>query len=88
MVAGVILWRFFGDALSNRSHTAAAAAWAARHRRCYSDLPIADQVKESADSYNASAGQSATVGVAVAVTSAGSDAVINGFIGNGRPAGQ
>ncbi len=24
MVAGVILWRFFGDALSNRSHTAAA----------------------------------------------------------------
>ena len=25
VVGGVILWRFFGDALSNRSHTAAAA---------------------------------------------------------------
>lgn len=37
MVAGVILWRFFGDALSNRSHTAAARCVGGKgHRRCYS----------------------------------------------------
>ncbi|BBX96484.1 substrate-binding domain-containing protein [Mycobacterium lacus] len=86
VVAGVILWRFFGDALSHRSHTAAA--------RCVGDTDtvaviadpsIADSVKELADSYNASAGPVGDRCVAVAVKPAGSDAVINGFIGTWPP---
>lgn len=82
MVAGVILWRFFGDALSNRSHTAAARCVGGKDTvAVIADPSIADQVKESADSYNASAGPVGDRCVAVAVTSAGSDAVINGFIG-------
>ncbi len=81
VVGVVILWRFFGDALSNRSHSA----------RCVGEkLPVAviadpsisDQVQRFADRFN---GQSAPVGdhcVAIGVKSAGSDAVVDGFIGN------
>lgn len=81
VVGVVILWRFFGDALSNRSHSA----------RCVGEkLPIAvitdpsisDQVQHFADRFN---GQSAPVGdhcVAIGVKSAGSDAVVDGFIGS------
>jgi len=80
VVGVIILWRFFGDALSNRSHSA----------RCVGEkLPVAviadpsisDQVQRFADRFN---GQSAPVGdhcVAIAVKSAGSDAVVDGFIG-------
>jgi Flp pilus assembly pilin Flp len=80
VVGVVILWRFFGDALSNRSHNA----------RCVGEkLPVAvvadpaisDQVQHFADRFN---GQSAPVGdhcVAIGVKSAGSDAVVDGFIG-------
>jgi hypothetical protein len=80
VVGVVILWRFFGDALTNRSHSA----------RCVGEkLPVAviadssisDQVQHLADRYNA---QSAPVGdhcVAIGVKSAGSDAVVDGFIG-------
>lgn len=80
VVGVVILWRFFGDALSNRSHSA----------RCVGEkLPVAviadpsisDQVQRFADRFN---GQSAPVGdhcVAIGVKSAGSDAVVDGFIG-------
>jgi hypothetical protein len=81
VVGVIILWRFFGDALSNRSHSA----------RCVGEkLPVAviadpsisDQVQRFADRFN---GQSAPVGdhcVAIGVKSAGSDAVVDGFIGN------
>ncbi len=80
VVGVVILWRFFGDALTNRSHSA----------RCVgeklpvaviADASISDQVQHLADRYNA---QSAPVGdhcVAIGVKSAGSDAVVDGFIG-------
>jgi extracellular solute-binding protein len=80
VVGVVILWRFFGDALSNRSHSA----------RCVGEkLPVAviadpsisDQVQHFADRFN---GQSAPVGdhcVAIGVKSAGADAVVDGFIG-------
>lgn len=80
VVGVVILWRFFGDALSNRSHNA----------RCVGEkLPVAvvadpsisDQVQHFADRFN---GQSAPVGdhcVAIGVKSADSDAVVDGFIG-------
>ncbi|OSC39711.1 substrate-binding domain-containing protein [Mycobacterium decipiens] len=82
VVAGVILWRFFGDALSNRSHSAAARCVGGKDTiAVIADPSIADHVKEFADSYNASAGPVGDRCVAVAVTSADSDAVINGFIG-------
>ena len=80
VVGVVILWRFFGDALSNRSHNA----------RCVGEkLPVAviadssisDQVEHLAERFN---GLSAPVGdhcVAIGVKSAGSDAVVDGFIG-------
>ncbi len=80
VVGVIILWRFFGDALSNRSHSA----------RCVgekvpvaviADPSISDQVQHLADRFN---GQSAPVGdhcVAIGVKAAGSDAVVDGFIG-------
>jgi hypothetical protein len=82
VVAGVILWRFFGDALSNRSHTAAACTGSKETVAVIADPSIADHVLQFAERYN---GFSAPVGdhcVAVSVKSAGSDAVVDGFIGN------
>nr|WP_204807363.1 substrate-binding domain-containing protein [Mycobacterium riyadhense] len=92
VVAGVILWGFFSDALSHRSHTAAARCVGGNDTVVViADPTIADQVKDLADSYNASAGPIGDRCVAVAVKPAGSDAVIAGFIGKwpselgGRP---
>lgn len=82
VVAGVILWGFFSDALSHRSHTAAARCVGGKDTvAVIADPTIADQVKGLADSYNASAGPIGDRCVAVAVKPAGSDAVIAGFIG-------
>ncbi len=82
LVAGVILWRFFGDALSNRSHSAAACSGSKETVAVIADPSIADRVQQFAERYN---GFAAPVGdhcVAVSVKSAGSDAVVDGFIGN------
>ena len=82
VVAGVILWRFFGDALSHRSHTAAARCVGGKDTvAVIADPSIADQVKQFAESYNASAGPIGDHCMEVAVKPAGSDAVIGGFIG-------
>jgi Bacterial extracellular solute-binding protein len=82
VVAGVILWRFLGDALSHRSHTAAARCVGGKDTvAVIADPSIADQVKELSDSYNASAGPIGDRCVSVAVKPAGSDAVISGFVG-------
>ncbi len=82
VVAGVILWRFLGDTLSHRSHTAAARCVGGKDTvAVIADPSIADQVKELSDSYNASAGPIGDRCVAVAVKPASSDAVISGFIG-------
>lgn len=82
VVAGVILWQFFGDALSHRSHTAAASCVGDKESvAVLTDPTIVDQVKELADSYNAQAGPIADRCVVVTVRSADSDAVISGFIG-------
>ncbi|QUR67594.1 substrate-binding domain-containing protein [Mycobacterium spongiae] len=82
VVAGVILWSFFGDALSNRSHTAAASCVGGNDTvAVIADASIAGYVKDFADSYNASAGPIGDRCVAVAVKPAGSDAVVGGFIG-------
>jgi hypothetical protein len=81
VVAGVILWQFFGDALSHRSHTAAAHCVGGKDTvAVLADPTIVDQVKELADGYNASAGPIGDRCVAVTVSSVNADAVIGGFI--------
>jgi len=82
VVAGVILWGFFSDALSHRSQTAAARCVGGKDSvAVIADPTIADQVKNLADGYNASAGPIGDRCVTVTVKPAGSDAVIAGFIG-------
>jgi hypothetical protein len=82
VVGGIILWRFFGDALSNRSLAGAA--------RCVegevavavvADPTIADPLKALADKYNQIAAPVGDRCVKVAVKPADSDAVVNGFVG-------
>jgi len=83
VVATVILWRFFGDALSHRSHTAAARCMGSKEMvAVIADPSIADRVQEFADRYNASATPVGDRCVSVSVKPAGSDAVVKGFIGN------
>jgi hypothetical protein len=82
VVAGVILWRFFGDALSNRSHTAAACSGSKETVAVIADPSIAEHAQQFAERYNGSAAPVGDHCVAVSVKSAGSDAVVDGFIGN------
>jgi extracellular solute-binding protein len=82
VVGAVILWTFFGDALSNRSHQAAARCAGGKETvSVVADPSIADAVEQLAESYNASAGPIGDRCMAVSVKPAGSDAVLNGFIG-------
>jgi hypothetical protein len=82
VVAAVILWRFFGDALSSRSDAAAA--------RCVdgevavavvADPSVSDNIKTLADKYNKTAAPVGDRCVKVSVRPADSDQVVNGFIG-------
>ncbi|WP_319452404.1 MULTISPECIES: hypothetical protein [unclassified Mycobacterium] len=82
VVGAVIVWRFFGDALSSRSEAAAA--------RCVSgdvavavvaDPSIAEHVRTLADEYNKTAEPVGDKCVKVAVTDADSGQVIDGFVG-------
>lgn len=83
VVAAVILWRFFGDALSHRSHTAAGRCIAGKDTvAVIADPSIAEPVAKLAERYNATATPVGDRCVAVSVKSAGSDAVVNGFVGN------
>jgi hypothetical protein len=80
VVGVVILWRFFGDALSNRSHSARCVG-EKQPVAVIADPSISDQVQHLAELFN---GIAAPVGdhcVAIGVKSAGSDAVVDGFIG-------
>ncbi|BBY08763.1 hypothetical protein MNVI_40810 [Mycobacterium noviomagense] len=82
VVAAVILWRFFGDALSNRSHTAAARCVGATETLAViADSTIADRVQQFAERYNKSATPVGDHCMNVSVKSASSDAVVDGFIG-------
>ncbi|AFM17546.1 hypothetical protein Mycch_2785 [Mycolicibacterium chubuense NBB4] len=83
IVGAVILWRFFGDALSSRSDVAAA--------RCVdgevtvavvADPAIAKPVTELADRYNQSAEPVGDRCVKVGVTSADSPQVVKGLSGD------
>jgi hypothetical protein len=82
VVAGVILWRFFGDALSNRSHSAARCTGDKQNVAVIADPSIADHIQQFAERYNGSGAQVGDHCVAVSVKSAGADAVVGGFIGN------
>ena len=82
VVGAVILWRFFGDALSSRSDAGAA--------RCVdgelavavvADPSIADEIQTLANTYNNSAAPVADRCVKVGVKPADPDQVVNGFIG-------
>lgn len=82
VVGTVILWSFFGDALSNRSHKAAGGCVGGKEAvAVIADPSIADSVQQFAESYNASAGPIGDHCMSVSVKPAGSDAVLNGFIG-------
>ena len=86
VVAGVIVWRFFGNALSNRSQTAAASCVSGNDTvAVIVDPSIAEHVKDFADDYNASSGPIGDRCVDVTVKPAGADAVIAGFIGKWPP---
>ncbi|BBY30089.1 substrate-binding domain-containing protein [Mycolicibacterium sediminis] len=80
VVAGVIVWRFLGDALSNRSQVSAA--------RCVegelvvavvADPSIADQVQTLAEQYNGNAAPVGDKCVKVDVQRGDSNQVIDGF---------
>ncbi len=93
VVAGVIAWRFFGDALSNRSHTAAGRCVDAKQTvAVMADPSITELVQEFAERYTTSATPGGDHCVTINVKSVDSDAVVKGLIGNwpadlgGRPA--
>ena len=81
VVGVVILWRFFGDALSNRSHNARCVG-DKQPVAVIADPSISDQVQHLAERFNANAAPVGDHCVAIGVKSAGSDAVVDGFIGN------
>nr|WP_090342455.1 substrate-binding domain-containing protein [Mycolicibacterium malmesburyense]CRL72860.1 von Willebrand factor, type A [Mycolicibacterium malmesburyense] len=82
LVGAVILWRFFGDALSDRTDQAAA--------RCVdgelsvavvADPNIAEPIQSLANRYNETAAPVADKCVKIGVKPAESDQVVNGFVG-------
>src|SRR5947209_3346368 len=82
VVGTVILWTFFGDALSHRSHTAAARCVGGKETvAVIADPSIADPVQQLAESYNSTAGPVGDHCMVVSVKPAGSDPVLNGFPG-------
>jgi hypothetical protein len=86
VVAAVIMWRFFGDALSDRSRNSAARCVAGKEGvAVVADPSIATHLQSLADRYNESAAPVGDHCVAVSVKSANSDAVVNGFIGKWPP---
>ena len=80
VVGVIILWRFFGDALSNRSNSARCVG-DKQPVAVIADPSIAEHVQHFADRFNAIAAPVGDHCVAIGVKSAGSDAVIDGFIG-------
>lgn len=83
LVAGVILWRVFGNALSQRSADAAKECLEGTATiAVVADPSIADNVTTFAESYNADASPVGDTCVKVAVTAGDSGAVIAGLTGN------
>ena len=82
VVAAFILWRFFGDALSNRSSSAAARCVAGQKSvAVIADPAIADEISALAKKFNETANPVGDSCVALGVKPADSDQVVNGFVG-------
>ena len=82
-VSVVILWRFFGGVLTNRSDAAAATcSGSAVPVAVVADPSIADKIQGFANRYNKSAGPIGDRCIKLGVKPADSDDVINGFVGN------
>lgn len=82
VVGAVILWNFFGDVLSNRSHRAAGRCVGGKETvAAVVDPSIADQVQQLAEGYNQTASPVNDHCMEVSVKPAASDAVLNGFAG-------
>jgi hypothetical protein len=78
----VILWRFFGDAMSRRSQDAAQqCVQGTATVAVVADSAIADSVKSIAETYNAEAKPVGDKCVNVVVKQSDSDAVVNGLAG-------
>ena len=82
VVAAFILWRFFGDALSNRSSVASARCVDGQKAvAVIADPSIADQISTLGKKFNETANPVGDSCVAIDVKPADSDQVINGFVG-------
>lgn len=82
LVGAVILWRFFGAALSSRSQAGAARCVAGKVAvAVLVDPSIAAQIAPLADKYSQSADPVGDKCVKVGVKAADSDHVIDGFVG-------
>lgn len=80
VVGTVIIWSFFGDALSHRGHTAAARCLGGNETvAVVADPSIADHLQEFVEGFNASAGPVGDRCVSVSVKPAGADAVLGGL---------
>lgn len=87
VVAGFILWRFFGDALSDRSNVAAERCLKGESKvAVLADPAIADYVGQFAKKFNETAGPVGDHCVAVDVKAADGGAVVDGLLGQ-WPAG-
>jgi len=83
IVGGIILWRFFGNVLSNRSDTAAASCSGSEVPvAVIADPSIADKITDFADRYNNTADPVGDHCVKLGVKAADSNQVIDGFVGN------
>ena len=82
LVGGIILWRFFGHALSRRSADAAHQCLQGTATvAVVADPSIVDSVKGFAESYNADATPVGDKCVEVTVAASDSDAVVSGLTG-------
>ncbi|GAY13408.1 substrate-binding domain-containing protein [Mycobacterium sp. shizuoka-1] len=83
VVGAVILWRFFGDALSHRSTDAAQKCLEGTvNVAVVADPSIAPDVTKFADSFNAVVTPVGDRCVKMVVTAADSDRVVEGFVSN------
>jgi hypothetical protein len=81
VVAGFILWRFFGDALSNRSSIASARCIDGQKGvAVIADPAISDEIATLAKKFNETANPVGDSCVAMDVKPADSSQVINGFV--------
>src|SRR6201999_3552819 len=82
VVAGVVVWGFFGDMLSHRSHTAAGRCVSGKETvAIVADPSIANTVQDLAENFKATAGPVGDRCMTFTVKGAASEAVLNGFIG-------